>query len=201
MSYVNFFRRCPMLLLSFIAFFTAAPLYSAHKVVAKKTPPKVSLYDLKSKWLDTSGNSVQIDIEKGHLTLISMIYTSCAHVCPMTISKMQSISQKLSKEGVKDLKVVLASFDPKRDIPKKLKEYQISRKLNPKQYVFLSPPSDAVARELAVVLGISYKDLGDGDFSHSNIITLLDRDGSILASIDNLNADPAPILKAAKKSK
>ncbi len=159
-----------------------------------------SLYDLKSKWIDTENNSIGVNVTEGSYTLISMIYTGCAHACPMTISKIQSIEKDFIKTGFTKIKIVLASFDVKNDRPDKLKKYQAERKLNTNQWKFLSAKTENDARELAVALGISYKDIGDGDFSHSNMITLLDPKGKVLASINSLNASTEPLVKGLQDS-
>lgn len=162
--------------------------------------PKASLYDLNSSWLDVEGKDTKVSIAKGSYTLIAMIYTGCAHACPMIISKIQKIEKTFLDQGIKDLKIVLASFDVQNDRPEKLKKYQQSRKLDFSKWKFLAAKSEADARELAVTLGISYKDLGDGDFSHSNVISLLDPSGAVISSIDNLNASADGMLASLKES-
>jgi protein SCO1/2 len=159
-----------------------------------------SLYDLKTNWRDTENNKTDVSIAKGSYTIIAMVYTGCAHACPMTISKIKEIEKDFSKDKFTDLKIVLASFDVKNDRPAKLKKYQTERKLNPEQWKFLSSETEDDARKLAVTLGISYKDIGDGDFSHSNLITLLDPNGKILASINSLNADTQPLIDGLQES-
>lgn len=159
-----------------------------------------SLYDLKTNWRDTENNKTDVSITKGSYTIIAMVYTGCAHACPMTISKIKEIEKDFSKAKFTDLKIVLASFDVKNDRPAKLKKYQTERKLNPEQWNFLSAETEDDARKLAVTLGISYKDIGDGDFSHSNLITLLDPNGKILASINSLNADTQPLIDGLQES-
>ncbi len=159
---------------------------------------KPSLYDLKTNWRNTKNEKVSINVAKGSPTFIAMIYTSCAHACPMIISKVQDIQKALTAAGISNTKVVLASFDVKNDRPERLKKYQESRKLSQDQWIFLAPDSESDARQLAVTLGVSYKDLGDGDFSHSNLITLLDKDGVPLASIENLNGSADVFISAMK---
>jgi len=159
-----------------------------------------SLYDLKTNWRDIENKKTDVSVATGSYVLIAMVYTGCAHACPMTISKIKKIEEEFSKAKFTELKIVLASFDVKNDRPEKLKKYQTERKLNPDQWKFLAAETDDDARKLAVTLGISYKDIGDGDFSHSNAITLLDPSGNVLASINSLNADTAPLLTALQES-
>ncbi len=159
-----------------------------------------SLYDLKTNWRDTENNKTDVSIAKGSYTIIAMVYTGCAHACPLTISKIMEIEKDFSKAKFTELKIVLASFDVKNDRPQKLKKYQAERKLSPDKWKFLSAETEEDARKLSVTLGISYKDIGDGDFSHSNLITLLDPSGKILASINSLNANTEPLIKGLQDS-
>ena len=59
-----------------------------------------SLYDLKTNWRDTENNKTDVSIAKGSYAIIAMVYTGCAHACPMTIgpepmSKIFLISVRL----------------------------------------------------------------------------------------------------------
>lgn len=161
--------------------------------------PKNSIYQVRSSWKDQNNQSVSLKDYSGKKTLIGMIYSMCPHACPMTISKMQEIEREIAKYEKKNYRIILASFDPERDTPARLKEYMAGRKLDEKQWTFLSASKDSVARELAVALGISYKKLDDGEFSHSNIITLLDEKGVVLSKIESLSAKPDPIINSLKK--
>ena len=164
-------------------------------------PAAATIYDLRAKFHNTNNKPSSIAVAKGSYTLMAMVYTSCPHACPMTIHKIKSIDSEFQKAGVQDLKIVLVSFDVKKDTPKNLKKYQAASKLEPEKWILLSSDSEADARELAVTLGISFKDLGDGDFSHSNVITLLDSEGVVLESINNLNAPVDKLVAALKLDK
>lgn len=155
-----------------------------------------SLYDLKTNWRDTANSKTGISVNAGSYTLVTMIYTKCAHACPMTISKLQSIEKDFSKINFNSLKFTLASFDVANDRPESLRKYQALRKLDSSKWKMLAAESEEDARQLAVVLGISYKNIGEGDFSHSNVITLVDPKGEILASISSLNSSSEPLTKA-----
>lgn len=157
-----------------------------------------SIYDLESSWKTVDNKSTDLSIVKGVPVIIGMIYTGCAHACPMTIAKMKSIESALQKSGMKNTKYILASFDIKGDTPEKLKQYQKAQKLDPEKWIFLSPSSEDDARMLAVGLGISYRKIDNGDFSHSNVITMLDNEGKVVTKIDNLRADVDVFVNATK---
>lgn len=160
---------------------------------------KESLYQLKTEWKNQNDKVVQLKDYSQKPVIISMVYTSCPHSCPMTISKIQDIENDLKKLNVTNYKIVLASFDTKKDNPKNLKKYMKKRKLDESRWEFLSQSKDSHVRELATILGINYKDLGDGDFSHSNVLTVLDKDGKIVSRIESLSADHKDLVEKIKK--
>lgn len=185
-------------LVSLIMFFSLVPALIPNTASANEE--SISVYELPTKWKSTDDKDTTIAVAKGSFVILGMVYTSCPHACPMTITKIQDIEKAVHDAGVKDLKIVLASFDVKRDRPAKLKKFQKTRNLDTEKWHFLAPQSEADARELAVALGISYKDIGNGDFSHSNVISLLDRNGVIIAKIENLNDSPTALVEAIKKA-
>ena len=161
--------------------------------------PKDSIYHLSSQWKNQNGENISLVNFRGTPIIVTMVYTGCNYSCPMTISRVQDIEKEILKRGIKNYKLVLASFDSKRDKPELLKKYMKTRKLNEEHWVFLSSPDEKTARELAVVLGINFKDVGDGDFSHSNVIATLDQNGVIQAKIESLNADILELVKNMKE--
>lgn len=80
---------------------------------------------------------------------------------------------------VHGLPVAAFSIDPTRDTPTALKKFHQKMKLD-NRWTLLTSNADQV-RELAAILGFGYKDLGDGDFTHSSTLFLLSADGEILA--------------------
>jgi protein SCO1/2 len=61
-----------------------------------------------------------------------------------------------------------------------------------------SEPDDL--RTIAGVLGVRYKQLPDGEFNHTTRIILLDRDGTQVASTQQLGRHDAAFLEAIKAS-
>ncbi len=159
--------------------------------------PEQSIYHLTATWKTQDGVATKVGLKQGSLVLIGMIYSGCPHACPMTITKLQRIEKDLESRGVKSFQVILASIDVKKDTPKQLKKYMRSRSLDENRWTFLSPTKESHVRELAAVLGISYRALPGGEYAHSNIMTLLDSSGVPIAKIENLSSDHAPIVEAA----
>jgi protein SCO1/2 len=51
-------------------------------------------------------------------------------------------------------------------------------------------------RELAALLGVRYRQLPDGEISHSPVIVLLDQEGVVAQRMENAADDPAPLMAA-----
>lgn len=151
-----------------------------------------SLYQLTSIWTDQNGDKKSLKDFSGQPVIVTMGYTGCAHACPLMISKIKSIEKELK---IKSYQVVFLSFDTVKDRPAELKKYLLKKELNSKVWNLMSSTKEDAVREMANVLGINYKDVGDGDFVHSNVITALDKNGNVISKIDNLNADIGDLVK------
>lgn len=173
---------------------------TTHEVLpaAPSAITKSSLYVLKGKLTDTDGKKIELKSLEGKPVLISMFYASCPMACPMLISELKKIEAKLDEETKKELRVVLVTFDPKRDTPKVLGELRDAHKVDNSRWMMLSAEPDFV-EELAAVLGIRYRFGSGGAIHHSTSMTLLDRKGIIVDRIEGLR-QPSDELVAKLKA-
>lgn len=141
-----------------------------------------SLYDLGSEWRDQHGAERSLASLRGKPQLISLVYTSCASICPFTVAAMQLVEQKVGDRAG----YVLVSLDPSNDSPERLAEYAAERQLTPR-WTLLSGPEGSV-RELAALIGVKYRQVASGEIDHSSTLTILDGDGRIVAQFDEADA-------------
>lgn len=126
---------------------------------------------------------------RGQPVLVGMFYASCPNACPTLIAAMRRLEDKLEPAQRDQLRVLMISIDPKNDTPEKLSELAARHHVDLQRWRF-TRPAPADVRSIAEVLGIQYRELGDGDFNHSSLVTLLDRDGRIVATTQQvLRAD------------
>jgi protein SCO1/2 len=137
-----------------------------------------SIYHLRSKWQNQSGEDVSISALRGQPVVLAMAYTSCQASCPLIVESMKKLEIDLSKKKIQNVVFAIFSFDSKRDTPDRLKSYAKSAGLNSNRWRLFHGTPDAVS-ELAAVLGVRYKKDSQGEFDHSNIISLLDSEGII----------------------
>ncbi len=176
-------------------------LLLATSALADKPEPKPatdSLYQLSAKWTDQAGKRATLDQQQGHPVLLALVYTSCQASCPLTLSEMQAVEAKLSPAAKAKARFVVVSFDPARDTPKKLAELAKKHHLAAPNWVLLTGTEDGV-RELTAVLGFRFEKLEGGEFTHSNLLTVLGPDGVIRAQLEGTGKDPAELVKALER--
>lgn len=108
---------------------------------------------------------------------------------------MKRIEQALPANLKGKVQFALFSFDPKNDTPDALKAYAKLHGLDLSVWTLLTSNKDAV-RQLAAVLGIRYKQDVKGEYSHSNVVTVLNSAGEILYQQVGLRADPKESIEA-----
>lgn len=139
---------------------------------------RTSLYQLDGTFTDDTGKTVALGSLRGRPVVLDMFFASCGYACPLTVTDMLGIQGRLPPELRREAVFVLVSFDVARDTAEVLAKYRADRGLDG-QWVLLHGNDDAV-RELAALLGVKFKQEADGAFSHSNLLTILNRQGEIV---------------------
>ena len=139
---------------------------------------KDSLYQLDAGFTADSGQPFALGELRGRPVVLNMFFASCGYACPLTVTDMQAIREKLPAAVRERAVFVLVSFDPARDTPAALADYRAKRALDDR-WILLRGNDDSV-RELAALLGVKYKQEADGMFSHSNLVTILNPAGEIV---------------------
>jgi protein SCO1/2 len=181
-----------------VLFFSAVFISTAFTTVAISAVPtakKDSIFVVKTQWMNQNSKSVIFSDFSGEKFILGMVYTSCGRSCPLTVSKIQEL---IRKSGQKNIKVVLASFDSQRDTPDHLLSYMKSRKLDDKIWTMITASDDQKVRELANILGINYKRDSDGEFTHSNVLTLIGSSGEILKTLEGFESNSDDFVKLMK---
>lgn len=179
--------------------------HDGHNAHAHHTPMQAgevthehSLFHLEAEWLTQSGDAFRLEELTGRPTVITMIYGSCTTACPVLVNDARRIDRAVPEAIRDDLQVVIVSFDPARDTPERMADYADDYDVDAERWHFLhGEPADI--RTLAAILGVRYRDNGDGTFDHSNVVTLLDAQGLIAERSEGLARPVEPIVKALRK--
>jgi protein SCO1 len=146
---------------------------------AAKPLSGTSIYNLTSAWTDQDGKSVNLESLRGQPVVVAMAYTSCKDICPMIVSDMVAIEDKVHESSAANIHFALFSIDSALDTPERLKAYAGERGLDLTHWT-LYHGDDKAVRELAAALGVRYRRDPNGGFDHAAIISLLDEDGNIV---------------------
>ena len=92
--------------------------------------------------------------------------------------------------GSAGLRVLMISFDERHDTSETLLALANLHGVNTERWTFATVRGNDV-RKIAAALGIKYRPLPDGQFNHSTRVSLLDREGRIVAQTSQiLQVDP-----------
>lgn len=158
----------------------------------------LSIYNLPAIWTNQDNEEVQLEDLKGKVLVMVMIYTSCKAACPRLVADIRNIQQSVSDEANKNVKYVFVSIDPETDTPQRLKAFAKENKMNSDQWLFLRG-SESDTREFAAVLAVSYKEISPLDFSHSNIISVFNKEGVLEHQKEGLGVDDTETINSIEK--
>ena len=171
-----------------ILFMSVLLICSDLQMVLAQELDEMSIYHLPAKWETQNGNVVNLSDFKGNVLVAVMIYTSCKMACPVLIGEMKNIEASVKKEATGEIKYILVSIDPERDTPERLKKISQDYDMTGEQWVFLRG-NEETTRDFANLLAVKYRQISPKDFSHSNIISVFDKGGTLIHQREGLNVD------------
>jgi protein SCO1/2 len=145
-----------------------------------------SLYQLESVWTNDAAKPLRLAELRGRPQIVVMFFASCQYACPVLVHDLKRIAAALPKQLRSNVGLVLVSFDTERDTPPALAAYRERQELPRDRWTLLHGRPDDVL-ELAALLGVKYKQDARGQFSHSNIITVLNAEGEVVHQQIGLN--------------
>ncbi|MGE0175150.1 MAG: SCO family protein [Oligoflexales bacterium] len=172
---------------------------SALAFSAEESFPDESVFHLTGSWQNADGQKLTLSSLSGKTLVVAMIYTSCQFSCPLIVQEMERVRIQVKDAPADAVRYVLISMDPVRDTPTVLQTFAKKRKLDPLQWLLLTASTEDQIREFSTVIGVSYKKAGE-DFAHSNLITVIDRDGVIRFSKPTLGQQVVETAQAVVRS-
>jgi len=154
-----------------------------------------SLYHLKSAWTDHHQAAVTLPELAGGPAVVVMFYGDCTTACPLLVKSVEEIEAALPEPLRSETRFVMVSFDTERDTPAKLRDYAASKGLDRAGWHWLVG-TPLQTRQLATMLGVQYRDAGNGMFAHSNVVSVLDSGGVPVARLEGLGIDLGPAVAA-----
>lgn len=184
----------------FIATFFISSCNNNVKSPAPNTPkvleiPKESIYTISDTFYTQNNTLITLNSFLNKPTVVGMIFTNCSYACPRLTSDMVGIENKLLESDGK-VNYVMVSFDTERDTPEQLKIFATEMKLG-KNWTLLTGSEDAI-RNISVLLNVQFEKDAEGNFSHSNKVSVLDKFGVLKFQKEGLEEDHKETISVIK---
>lgn len=176
------------------------PCCAAEKVATAQPLSDRSIYQLGATWTNDAGKTATMASLRGKPVIVAMFFAQCDYACPVLVSDMKRLLAALPATVRDQTQLVLVTFDTERDTPAALRVFRERMSLD-ERWTLLRGESEAV-QELAMLLGVKFKQDARGQFAHSNLLTLMNAEGEIVHRHGGLNGDiseAAKIFSAATK--
>ena len=160
--------------------------------------PSASLYQIQAPLIAQDGRAIKLDVYRGKPVLVTMFYAGCQATCPVIIDTLRSVEHKLNAAQLADLRVLLVSIDPEHDTPEALAALARERRIDTARWTLARADENDV-RQIAAALGLQYRRLPDGQFSHATQISVLDARGEILAQSAQLGTADEKLVAAVPR--
>jgi protein SCO1/2 len=146
---------------------------------------------------NTNGQSVDLESFRGKPLVISLIFTSCYHICPTTTQHLAKVVRKArSALGEKSFSVVTLGFDAPNDTPQAMRVFAAQQSVNVPDWDFLSGEQAAIDL-LATELGFQFFPTPSG-FDHLIQSTIIDADGRIFRQVYGIEFDTPHLIEPLK---
>jgi protein SCO1/2 len=131
---------------------------------------------------DSDGAALDLDSLRGRPLVISLVYTSCSSVCPVTTQHvLQAVRKARRVLGEDAFAVLTLGFDARRDTPAQLDAFARTQGIDLHGWQLASADA-ATIHALLDDLGFSY-DAAAGGFEHITQTTILDAGGRVYRQV------------------
>lgn len=144
------------------------------------------------------GRSVSMADLRGKPLVISLVYTSCYHTCPVITQNLAAVVGKARAAlGESSFTVATIGFDTDNDTPIRMRQFQKEQGLNHPQWLFLSGDEPNM-RRLAADVGFTYVASAKG-FDHLAQATVADAEGRVYRQVYGERYPPPTLVEPLKE--
>ena len=150
------------------------------------------------RFIDTAGRPVALAALRGRPVVLSLIYTSCADICPLITQRLAgAVAAAEDALGEGSFSVLTVGFDTAADTPERMRLYRRERGIDRDGWRFVSADHatiDSLAREL----GFTYVRSAKG-FDHLTQTTVLDGEGRVYRHVYGDDFAPPALVEPLKE--
>lgn len=147
---------------------------------------------------DIDGQAFELSRLSGSPLVVSLIYTSCHHVCPL-ITKNLARTVDIAHDALGDdaFAVVTVGFDWKVDTPERMRQYAHQQGVERSNWHFLAADAESIGA-LSASLGFQFYPSAKG-FDHLAQTTIVDGDGLIYRQVYGVDIDTQSLVEPLKE--
>jgi protein SCO1/2 len=143
------------------------------------------------------GSAVSLESYRGKPLVLSMIYSSCHHICPGTTRYLHQIVQKArSALDTDSFQVVSIGFDTANDTPERMEQFGTGLGIDDPNWDFLAADSQNMST-LVDQLGFIYYPSPKG-FEHLVQTTIIDAKGEIYRQVYGMSFETPALIEPLK---
>ncbi len=150
------------------------------------------------QFVDSRGEIFSLATLREHPVVLSMIFTSCYHTCPLITKNLAStvdIAREALGEG--SFKVITVGFDWQADTPQRMASYAVEMGIDETNWWFLSA-DEATIRALSEDIGFIFFPSARG-FDHLAQTTVIDGTGKVFWQVYGATFKPPHLVEPLKR--
>ena len=150
------------------------------------------------KFINQDKQPVDITQYRGRPLIVSLIYTSCHHICPTLTNHLANVVE-IAREalGEESFSVITVGFDTAEDTPERMRLYARERNINITGWDFLSTDKGTI-EDFSSDVGFIFFKSAKG-FDHLSQISLLDAEGKVYRQVYGVNYEPPILIEPLKE--
>ncbi|GIP31149.1 SCO family protein [Paenibacillus sp. J2TS4] len=155
-------------------------------IVNQLNKPEITKFTVNQEATDFTlenidGRQVSLQETDGKVRIVYFFFSFCPDVCPPTTFKLSQVQEILQKKNAFGTKAAFysVSFDSERDTRERLNEFASYYNPDPESWFFLRGDDEEAMKDLAYQYKIGVQKDKNGNFMHSNVFVLVDKQGNI----------------------
>ena len=146
----------------------------------------------------TDGRSIKLTDYSGKPLLISMIFTSCHHICPTTTKHIKEVADAAQDAlGADSFEIVSIGFDTAVDTPDAMRSFAAQQNIHADNWQFLSATPGTIEK-LSRDLGFQFFTSPRG-FDHLIQLSMIDRDSKVYSQVYGMNFELPALVEPLKQ--
>ena len=146
----------------------------------------------------SDGHSVRLADFRGKPLVVSLVYTSCYHICPMTTQHLAKVVRTARAAlGDDSFSVLTIGFDTPNDTPAAMRQFALDQGVDLPHWRFLSADAVTMAGLTRDLGFIAYR--APHGFDHLIVASVIDPQGRIYRQVYGMNFDTPQLVEPLKE--